>query len=534
MEVNSENDNNNQINLSNIINNQNDSNSQNNESSNIKEYPFQLITKEQEKKDISIINEQEQLKKYLQVITEEENNYHGKKKTLINNILNTQKKPIINKIANSHKSDSKKNSKKKINLNFLSPDVYMRKKMNHTEKNINPIELKLKKIEQEIQNQFDYDYKRVMQQMKDKLGNIKKNKEQEKHIQEEDQKLKEKLKSMEEYRENKIKERAKKVIKKQNKNNKSLKKVKTENKTTTNIETYNNTNNKNNSKNYCKTLESGNNIKLPTISNSMDKYKLIKLKKEKNEKDFITNTKEDILSLEMEHKENYLNHYNKTSKKIKNHNKLYDERNKLYSKYRIEKEKEKNENYLQKDIKRRYNIKLNILRDRSEKSGRLMERIKKNLENFNEKKELLERKEKKKIKEYLKKINKHNSGSKISINTNEKRELYANLQKKNINNAEKEFEEKYNDYLWKQENLKIIAYDMQRVDNDKRQNLYHNSLLMQNENEKKYKSFYEFLNKIEKDSIVNKTENIKLKIYNKKVREENEEKRRKEEEELNK
>ena len=75
---------------------------------------------------------------------------------------------------------------------------------------------------------------------------------------------------------------------------------------------------------------------------------------------------------------------------------------------------------------------------------------------------------------------------------------------------------------------------MQRVDNDKRQNLYHNSLLMQNENEKKYKSFYEFLNKIEKDSIVNKTENIKLKIYNKKVREENEEKRRKEEEELNK
>ena len=266
----------------------------------------------------------------------------------------------------------------------------------------------------------------------------------------------------------------------------------------------------------------------------MDKYKLIKLKKEKNEKDFITNTKEDILSLEMEHKENYLNHYNKTSKKIKNHNKLYDERNKLYSKYRIEKEKEKNENYLQKDIKRRYNIKLNILRDRSEKSGRLMERIKKNLENFNEKKELLERKEKKKIKEYLKKINKHNSSSKISINTNEKRELYANLQKKNINNVEKEFEEKYNDYLWKQENLKIIANDMQRVDNDKRQNLYHNSLLMQNENEKKTKSFYEFLNKIEKDSIVNKTENIKLKIYNKKVREENEEKRRKEEEELNK
>ena len=48
----------------------------------------------------------------------------------------------------------------------------MRKKMEHTERNVNPVDLKLKRIEQEIQNQFDYDYKRVMQQMKDKLGNI--------------------------------------------------------------------------------------------------------------------------------------------------------------------------------------------------------------------------------------------------------------------------------------------------------------------------------------------------------------------------
>ena len=82
----------------------------------------------------------------------------------------------------------------------------MRKKMEHTERNVNPVDLKLKRIEQEIQNQFDYDYKRVMQQIKDKQDNIKKNKEQYKHIQEEEQKLREKLKLMEEYRENKIKD----------------------------------------------------------------------------------------------------------------------------------------------------------------------------------------------------------------------------------------------------------------------------------------------------------------------------------------
>ena len=237
----------------------------------------------------------------------------------------------------------------------------------------------------------------------------------------------------------------------------------------------------------------------------------------------------------MEHKENYLMQSHKAKKKIKDYNKLYDERNKLYSQFRIDKEKEKNDIYLEKDIKRRYNIKLNILRDRSEKSGRLQEHIQKNLENFNEKKELLEKKERKKIKEYLKKINKYNSDSKnLNYNISEKRQYYSDLQKKNINNVEKEFEEKYNDVLWKQEYIKNVAYDIQKVDEDKRKNIYQNNLQMQNENEKKYKSFYEFLSKIEKDNIVNKTDNVKLKIYNKKVKEELEEKMRKEEELNNK
>ena len=54
MEVISENDNSN-INLSNIINNQNESNQKITESSNQKDYPFQLITKEQDKSEINYI-----------------------------------------------------------------------------------------------------------------------------------------------------------------------------------------------------------------------------------------------------------------------------------------------------------------------------------------------------------------------------------------------------------------------------------------------------------------------------------------------
>ena len=537
MEVNSENYNN-DINLSNIINNQNDYNSQQVPIEKPIEYPFQLITKEQEKKeDILPINEQEKLKKNLykiESIPEINEEKIQKKKSIKIDSFNTTDKQKIEK-DKIKENEEKKKLKKKINLNFLSPEIYMRKKFEHTEQNINPVEIKLKKIEKEIQNQFDYDYQRVMQDVKDKLNAIKKNKDQQKHILEGEQKLKEKIKTMEEYRENKMKEKAQKILKKQNKNSKSLKKIKGINKSNANIDSKNsyiNTDGDNN-KNYIKTLESTNMNKLPPLSKSSKKYILIRERKEEIEKEFILNTKEDILSLEKEHKENYIYQYNKAKSKIKQHNKLYTERNEAYSKYRDDKEKEKNDIYLQKDIKRRYNVKLNLIRDRSEKSGRLKEHIQKNLENFQEKKEIIKKKEKKRIKEYLKKINKYNKDSKNLVNNNEKRIKFSNLQKKNINNVQKEFEERYNDLLWKQENIKNIAFDMQRIDSNNKKNLYQNSLRIQNENEKKYQSFNEFLDKIEKNNIVNKTDNVKLKIYNKKVKEELEERNRKLEE-LNK
>ena len=129
-------------------------------------------------------------------------------------------------------------------------------------------------------------------------------------------------------------------------------------------------------------------------------------------------------------------------------------------------------------------------------------------------------------------MNKYN-GSKSMLHSNEKRIYYSNLQKNNIINNQKELEEKYNDFLWNMEYIKNIACDMQKVDSDNRKNLYQNNLQLQTENEKKCQSFYDFLEKIEKKNIINKTDNAKLKLYNKKVREEIEEKNRREEE-LNK
>ena len=565
MEVITDNDNNNGNNMSNMVNNQSYSISQNNESLN---NSFQIITKDPEREDLSIIKNKEKSKTDLDLgvkensksdleikdnpktdleikdnsKNEEEHKNNNLNNNNNNNNIHLSKKNIlhteleeIKEIGGGKKNVQKKKGKKKVNLNFLSPEVYMGERMKHTERNINPVEIKLKKIEQEIQKQNDYDYKITMQKIKDKFDNIKKNKEQQKHIIEEDKKLKEKLKSMEEYRENKLKELAKKVFKKQNSAKKIIKKNKSGNESNEIIFKKNNKINNlksHNNYNHNHTMESDSTGKLPPILSSIDRYKIIREKKDIIEKEFILNTKEDLMNLELEHKENYLYQCDFLNNKLKEKSKKYDERNEQHYQYRIDKEKEKNEKYLQKDIKRRYNIKLNILRDRSEKSGRLQDKVKKNLENFYEKKELLQQKEKKKIKEILKKMNKKNNISKSVINS-ERRQYYSDLQKANIKNSEAEFENKYKDYLLKQEDLKNYVNDVQKEDSNYKKYLYQNTLQNYNENDKKYKDFYEFLDKSKKKSIINQSDNIKLKMYNIKVRKELEEKLKKEEELLN-
>ena len=368
-----------------------------------------------------------------------------------------------------------------------------------TEFNVNPMEVKLKRIEKEIENQYNYDYNKAMREIKEKLDDMKKKEEHFKRIQEEDKKMKEKLKNMEEYREKKLSEIRKRVEKKQkinrkykNKNNFSKSAISNRKYIQTDIN--NDINNNNKSK------------KLPPIINSYDKYKKILKKKISDEQNFILNTEEDLKNLELEHLENYNNMNNILNEKIQEKKKLYDERNEIYSKIRLQKELEKQEKFLEKDIAHRYNVKMAILKSSEEKNGKLQDRIKKNLENFNEKQLILKEKERKKVKEYLKKINK-----------------YKNL---NINSTE------HSDILDKQEFLLVIAFDIEKDDVKRQKGMLRNNRKMQDENKKIFRSFSKFLEQMEKNNINNKTDKIKLKIYNKKVKEELEEKNRKEEEEL--
>ena len=235
-----------------------------------------------------------------------------------------------------------------------------------------------------------------------------------------------------------------------------------------------------------------------------------------------------------EHEENYKNVTNLLNQKIQDRKKLYDERNELYLKNRMQKELEKKERYLEKDMKHRYNVQLTIIKSATEKNGKLQDKIKKNLENFNEKKMILMEKEKKKVKEYLKKINKYKNAHNNPSNAENKQKYYLKQQKLNINKTNKETEKKYRDLLEKQGYLLGFSYNLEKDDISRKKDILRNNKMMQDENKKIYQNFNEFLEKIEKNNINNKTDKIKMKIYNKKVKEELEEKMRKEEEELKK
>ena len=298
----------------------------------LEEPSFQLIPKEKETKD-------KEDQSFLASEKSDINNPKSKneKSTEDNSVINISKiikstesnerKSSINlniEEIKEEKSGNKKSKRKKNNMNNPPPEVYLGENIVRKVYNINPMEIKLKRMEKEIESQYNYDYNKAMQEIKEKIEKDKKKEEQIKHIQEQDKKLKEKLKNMEEYRENKMKELIKRVEKKQKitRKNKNNKNILSSNKSALSSRNYIQTTiNNENSENIRK--------KLPPIANSYDRYKKILEKKENNEKDFILNTEEDLEYIGKEHEENYKNVTNLLNQKIQDRKKLYDERNEL-------------------------------------------------------------------------------------------------------------------------------------------------------------------------------------------------------------
>ena len=422
-------------------------------------------------------------------------------------------------------------------LNNLSPEIYMKKKFRiNKENDINILKNRIKQIEDEIQKQNDYDYQRAMKECKLKFIKDMKNKEKEKQIIEEHKKLEEKLKNMEEYRKNLINDKIKKILQRQNLKNKKNSEKNNDN-NLTEILTIKDKMDKINDEKIFKTLDSYEE-KLPILP-GMPKYEILKMIKNKEEKDFCINTEKRLKKVEKNHNKNYLKHLHIINDKLAKQSELFNLRSEKCLNTLNEKSEELEENFIAKEMIRRYNIKQNLLRDLSEKKEKVIVNLFKNIENVKEKKELLIKQEQQKIKKILKKLNRQQSIEikKNLLNSNNEnimnqRNYFANKQKENLDKENQFKKDYYNDLILRQEDYFWIVNDLQKDEIKSRSKAHKNILETQNKKDNEMKSLNKFLEKMAGDNINNQKKGTKMKLFLKQRRMEIENKKREEEEAL--
>ena len=433
-----------------------------------------------------------------------------------------------NKLHMIEKGDkTQKRTKNSINskLNNLSPNEYMKKKYIN-KYNFHPLQYRIKKIEEEIEKQNKYDFERAMKELQLKYDKEKKSKEKKKHIFELHKKLDEKLKNMEEKRTNLFNEKIQKIIKKLNKSN-NKKDGKNINKSYD--YNYNQQNNINGINKITNTIDSygyTNNGKLPLISN-LQKHELVKIIKEKNEEEFCNYTIKRLKDTEMIHRKNYLNQLNMLNNKLIKNNKLYKERSAKCLLATKNRDAELEEDYIEKDMLKRYNIKQILLRENSAKKERIKENLNKNLEGVKEKKELIEKKEKEKIKQIIKKLNRE--WNKENINNYYQRDYFANLQKENLKRYNDDINDYYKEIILRQGDNFLIANEIQMEGPTIQQAILKRSLKEQNKKNQKLKILDTHLNKMDRENINNKDEGTKRKLFQEKRKIEIEKKEKEEE-----
>ena len=433
-----------------------------------------------------------------------------------------------NKLHIIEKGDkTQKRTKNSINskLNNLSPNEYMKKKYIN-KYNFHPLQYRIQKIEEEFKKQNKYDFERAMKELQLKNNKKKKSKEKKKHMFELHKKLDEKLKNMEEKRTNIFNEKIQKIIQKLNKSNnkKDGKKI---NKSYD--YNYNQQNNINGMNKITTTIDSyghTNNGQLPLISN-LQKHEFVKFIKEKNEEEFCNYTIKKLKDTEMIHRKNYLNQLNILNNKIIKNNKLYKERSAKCLLATKSRDAELEEDYIEKDMLKRYNIKQILLRENSAKKEKIKENLNKNLEGVKEKKELIEKKEKEKIKQIIKKLNRE--WNKENINNYYQRDYFANLQKENLKRYNKDINDYYKEIILRQGDNFLIANEIQMEGPTTQQAILKRSLKEQNKKNQKLKILDTHLNKMDRENINNKDEGTKRKIFQEKRKIEIEKKEKEEE-----
>ena len=155
------------------------------------------------------------------------------------------------------------------------------------------------------------------------------------------------------------------------------------------------------------------------------------------------------------------------------------------------------------------------------------------MENLKEKKEFLEKQEQKKIKNLLKRLNKQKSIEKKNINNNEyannQRIYFLNLQKENLNKANNEIKDYYNELILRREDYFWMVHDLQKDESLSKLKIQKKAKESQNIKNNEIKSLNKFMEKMDRDNINNQKSDVKMKIYLEQRRIEIENKKREEE-----
>ena len=422
-------------------------------------------------------------------------------------------------------------------VNNLSPEKYMRKRIVNNF-NFNPLEFRIKQMEEEIQKQNNYDYKKAMKELQFQYDKKIKNKQKEKQIFQQSKKMKEKLKSMEEYRNHIINQKIEKFNQKQN----EMKKSKSLNRSHESISMLNINNNISRNNQNTNTMVSyeynsfdNQRKKLPSIS-SLPKYEMIRLIKNKKEEEFCYITEKRIKENELHHRKNYLKQLRLMNKKFLKQNKIYNERNlKCLNAIKVNVD-QLEEDYMEKDMIKRYNINRNLLRERSAQKEKVRENLRKNLDGVREKKELIKQEEEQKIKDYIKRLNREVKKEDIYEYLFAQRSHFLDLQKKNLIKTNKESRDFYHELILRQEDRYLILDEIEKEEPMIKQAILRRTIKEQNKKKNKLKSLGKFMGKMDKTNINNQSDEAKNKLFQekRKIDIEKKKKQKEEEEELNK
>ena len=423
-------------------------------------------------------------------------------------------------------SPREKKKKNSINekLNNLSPNDYLKKRYVN-KYNFRPIQYRISKIKEEIEKRNKYDYERVMKELQLKYEKEKKNREKERNILEFHKKIEEKLKSMEEKRTNLYNERREKIIKKISTKNITKSKKNLNRSSENNLPSHlqNNTIEANNNLNtidsygYHKHTSNQNVEKLPIIQN-IPRYELIKIMKEKIEEEFCNDIISQLKEKEITHRKNYLKKLYAKNDKLVKQNKLYRQRSMHCLFVNKTKDNELEQEFIKKDMLKRYNIKKILMRERSAKKERISYNYFKKMENIRERRELLDKKDKEKIKETMKRLNR--DITKKDYRGYNSRDYFSNLQKKNYIQYNKDTEDYYHELILRQGENVMIINELQKDEPYLKQDIIKRSLKEQDKKFQKLKDLDKYLEKMDRININNQDEEIKTKLYKEKIKKE--------------